>query len=153
MIRRISRAAILVLVLFPVVAHVAASDTKTNEKSAIEAKAKEKAGIAVAEKWLALLDSGKYSDAWSTTSAVMKSAVSQELFVQQLAPVRKPLGKLISRSVKSSSYTTSIRGGPAGEYVVIHFNSAFENQKGSIETVTPMLEKDGVWRIAGYFIK
>jgi len=48
---------------------------------------------------------------------------------------------------------TSVPGGPDGQYVIIEFAASFENKKTAIETVTPMLEKDGVWRVAGYYIK
>jgi hypothetical protein len=37
--------------------------------------------------------------------------------------------------------------------VVITFETAFENKASAVETVTPMLEKDGKWRVSGYFIK
>jgi len=33
------------------------------------------------------------------------------------------------------------------------FTTDFENRKGVIETVTPMLEKSGEWRVSGYFVK
>jgi len=44
-------------------------------------------------------------------------------------------------------------GVPDGEYVVIRFETSFENKKSAIETVTPMLDQDGKWRVSGYFIK
>jgi hypothetical protein len=44
-------------------------------------------------------------------------------------------------------------GPPDGEYVVIQFETSFENKKSAIETVTPMLDQDGKWRVSGYFIK
>jgi hypothetical protein len=43
-------------------------------------------------------------------------------------------------------------GAPDGEYVVIQFESSFEKKKSAVETVTPMLEKDGKWRVSGYYI-
>jgi hypothetical protein len=58
-----------------------------------------------------------------------------------------------SRKVKSKSYKTSLPGAPDGEYVVIEFETSFEHKKSSIETVTPMVEKDGNWRVSGYYIK
>jgi hypothetical protein len=67
--------------------------------------------------------------------------------------VRKPLGKVIKRSVKSKQYATSLPGAPDGEYVIIQYETSFEKKKVSIETVTPMLEKDGKWRVSGYYIK
>jgi len=67
--------------------------------------------------------------------------------------VRKPIGKNISRKLQSKLYLTSLPGGPDGEYVVIKFDSSFEYKKNALETVTPMLDKDGKWRISGYFMK
>jgi ribosomal protein S17E len=40
-----------------------------------------------------------------------------------------------------------------GEYVVIQFETSFENKKTAVETVTPMMDKDGIWRVSGYYIK
>ena len=42
---------------------------------------------------------------------------------------------------------------PDGQYVVIQFTSSFENKKSAIETITPMLDPDGQWRVSGYYIK
>jgi hypothetical protein len=43
-------------------------------------------------------------------------------------------------------------GAPEGEYVVIQYETQFEHKAGAIETVTPLREKDGSWRVSGYFI-
>jgi uncharacterized protein DUF4019 len=67
--------------------------------------------------------------------------------------VRKPLGKNLSRVVKSKKYSTSLPGAPDGEYVMIQFKASFESKKSAIETVTPMLGEDGLWRVSGYYIK
>ena len=48
---------------------------------------------------------------------------------------------------------TDIPDAPEGEYVVIQFDTVFENKKEAIETITPMLDPDGKWRVAVYFIK
>jgi len=42
---------------------------------------------------------------------------------------------------------------PDGEYVVIQYDSSFEHKQSAVETVTPMLDKDGKWRVSGYYIK
>jgi predicted SnoaL-like aldol condensation-catalyzing enzyme len=60
---------------------------------------------------------------------------------------------LISRKVKSATYTTSLPGAPDGQYVVIQFNTSFENKKSRVETVTPRMDSDGKWRVSGYYIK
>ena len=66
---------------------------------------------------------------------------------------RGPLGKLISRKEKSATFATSLPGAPDGQYVVIQYDSVFEHKRTAVETITPMLEKDGSWRVSGYFIK
>ena len=44
-------------------------------------------------------------------------------------------------------------GAPDGEYVVIQFSASFAHKKSALETITPMLEKDGKWRVSGYYMK
>ena len=114
---------------------------------------KGKAAIAPAEEWLTMVDDGKYEQSWKEAAQYFKNAVKQEQWVQSLQALRNPLGKLISREVKSKTYTTSLPGAPDGEYVVIQFKSSFENKKSAIETVTPMMDKDAKWRVSGYYIR
>lgn len=73
--------------------------------------------------------------------------------MQAAAGVRTPLDKLTSRKVKSREYTEKIPGGPDGKYVVIQFDSVFEKKASAVETVTPMLDPDGAWRVSGYFVR
>ena len=115
--------------------------------------AKETAAVAAAEKWVALVDAGNYGDSWKEAARYFKSTVAMETWEQMLLPIRKPLGKVISRKVMTTAYKTTLPGAPDGEYVIIQFASSFQNKKSAVETVTPMLEKDGKWRIAGYLIK
>ncbi len=53
----------------------------------------------------------------------------------------------------SKNYQTSLPGAPDGKYVVIQFKTSFENKKSATETITPMMDNDGKWRVSGYFIK
>ena len=73
--------------------------------------------------------------------------------MKNIKPFREPLGKLIERKLKSTQYTTTAPGAPDGQYVIIQFNTSFENKKNAVETVTPMKDKDGKWRVSGYYIK
>ena len=114
---------------------------------------KVKLALSSAETWLSLVDEGKYAESWNEAAGYFKGAVKQEQWQETLKAVRKPLGKVISREVKSKSHHTSLPGAPDGEYVVIQFDTSFENKKSAIETVTPMMDKDGKWRVSGYFIK
>jgi hypothetical protein len=114
---------------------------------------KENAAVTAAENWLAMVDSEKYAESWKETAEYFKNKVKQQLWEQRLQGVRKPLGKLISRKIKTTTYTTTMVGAPDGEYVVIRFETSFENKKTAIETITPMVDKDGRWRVSGYFIR
>lgn len=121
--------------------------------SSSKQKSASKAAIAAAESWLAMIDRGEYAQSWDQAASAFKGALTKEKWVETLNGVRQPLGKMISRKVKNSKYATSLPGAPDGEYVVIQFETSFENKKSAIETVTPMLDKDGKWRVSGYFIK
>jgi hypothetical protein len=105
------------------------------------------------ESWLALVDSGKYADSWQEASQLFKNAVTKEQWQSALGTARTPLGKMLSRKLKSAKYTTTLPGAPDGEYVVIQFDSSFEHKQSAVETITPMVDKDGKWRVSGYFIK
>jgi hypothetical protein len=114
---------------------------------------KEQAAVISAQKWLGLIDAEKYTESWKEAAEYFRNAIDQEQWAKTLQTVRKPLGKLSKRKVKAKTFQTSLPGAPDGEYVVIQFETAFENKKTAIETVTPMMGKDGKWRVAGYYIK
>lgn len=103
--------------------------------------------------WLSLTDTGQYESSWDAASALFRAAISKADWVQSLSAVRSPIGALRSREVASANFSTTLPGAPDGEYVVFQFNSSFENKASAIETVTAMKDSDGVWRVAGYFIK
>jgi hypothetical protein len=109
--------------------------------------------LSAANKWLALVDQERYAKSWKEASDMFRDTVQYDLWVASMKALRKPLGKLISRTVKTKIYKTSLPGAPKGQYVVIEFKSSFENLKTAVETVTPAMGKDGIWRVAGYYIK
>ncbi len=114
---------------------------------------KEVAAVMAAKTWLTLIDEGRYGDSWETAAAYFKDAITKAYWQQTLTAIRKPLGRRVSSVLISKSYTLSLPGAPDGEYVVVQFKTSFENKQSAIETVTPMLDSDGVWRVSGYYIK
>ena len=116
-------------------------------------EAAEKAAQAAAEQWLALVDQGQYAESWGTAASYFKNAVPEMQWVQSMKGARQPLGKMISRRLKSATFTTSLPGAPDGQYVVIQYATSFENKASAVETVTPMRGPDKQWRVSGYFIK
>ena len=119
----------------------------------LAAETPEDAAQKAAESWLALVDSGKYEESWNQAASFFKGAVTREQWVQSMKGVRAPLGNQQSRKIKSRQYTEHVPGAPDGKYVILQFDTSFEKKASAVETVTPMLDTDGVWRVSGYFIK
>ena len=103
--------------------------------------------------WLSMVDEGRYSESWQDASAAFKNAVDESQWETALTASRKPLGKVLSRKAISKTYTKTLPGAPDGEYVVIQYQTCFDNKEAAIETVTPALESDGAWRVSGYYIQ
>ena len=111
------------------------------------------AAVEAARAWLGLVDNGEFSKSWQEAAAYFRGAISRENWIRALDGTRSPLGGLVSRKLESAVYATSLPGAPDGEYVVIRFATEFANKGTAVETVTPMKDPDGVWRVSGYFIK
>lgn len=105
-----------------------------------------------AQKWLAVVDAGRYAESWNAAAELFKSTIPQDRWIGSMA-LRNSTGNATKRQLKSGEYTKSPAGSPPGEYVIVQFYTDFEGKPNSIETVTPVLEKDGKWRVAGYNIK
>jgi len=116
-------------------------------------KESEKSAVSASLAWLELVDRAEYEESWSEAASLFKTAVDESTWVKQISAARQPLGKILSRRVKSTKYMTSLPGAPDGQYVVIQTQASFENKKTAVETITPMLDNDGKWRVSGYYIK
>jgi len=116
-------------------------------------QAQDVAAVAAAENFLQLIDAGHYADSWDASANYFQQQVPRPRWVEQLEDIRPALGSVLSRTVTSKHYATSLPGAPAGNYVVILFATSFQNKENSVETVTAMLDQDGKWRVAGYYIQ
>jgi len=119
----------------------------------VAAGAPEESAKAAAESWLALVDQQKYSESWDQAAKLFKGAVTKEQWQTAAGSARGPFGRLISRKIKSSQYTEKLPGAPDGRYVVIQYDTVFEKKAQAVETITPMADPDGTWRVSGYFIR
>ncbi len=114
---------------------------------------KKEEALAAAGSWLALVDQGNYGESWEQGAEYFKNAVSKEEWVKSMQGTRKPLGAVVSRKVQRSQLTKTLPGAPDGLYWVILYSTSFANKKTAVETVTPMIDADGKWRVSGYTIK
>ena len=111
------------------------------------------AAVSAAEAWLAHMDGADYAAGWRDGAAILKAAVTVKEFARALASARTPLGQLISRKLISKQRTRSLPGAPDGDYVVIQYETRFVNKAQAVETITPMRQADGSWKVAGYYIR
>lgn len=103
--------------------------------------------------WLIVVDSGKYAESWDESAQSFKAAITKDKWQNALETVRTPLGKVLSRKLDSAKYAKNPPNAPEGEYVILQYDTDFEHKPGAVETVVPTLDKDGKWRVSGYFIK
>lgn len=103
--------------------------------------------------WLALTDRGDAEATWNTAASLFRRAVPLAIWTESLERARGPFGALVKRELESAQVATELPGAPDGEYVVFQFKTAFEHKRAAVETVTPMRDTDGAWRVSGYFIR
>ena len=109
--------------------------------------------VDAANRWLVPADAGDGAATWDQAASVFQAAVSRADWSAALKQVRQPLGAVTSRKMVSSEYKRSLPGAPDGEYVVIRYDTQFEHKAHAVETVVPMRERDGSWKVSGYFVK
>jgi hypothetical protein len=112
----------------------------------------EEAAAAAAREWLDLVDQGDYACGWDAAAPAFKRMMTREQWDRAVHSVREPLGRCVSRALKSRQLVDSFPGGPSGPYVVLRFETRFENKRAAVESVTPARGQDESWRVAGYYI-
>ena len=98
------------------------------------------------------IDAGDYTASWAEAGSMFKQAVTADAWAAQAAPIREPLGAMVSRTEKSIESQTELPGAPRGEYRLISFDTDFSNASGRSETFV-MAKEDGRWGVVGYFIR
>ena len=98
------------------------------------------------------IDAGDYTASWAEAGSMFKQAVTADAWAAQAAPIREPLGAMVSRTEKSIESQTELPGAPRGEYRLISFETDFSNASGRSETFV-MAKEDGSWGVVGYFIR
>lgn len=108
---------------------------------------------AAAEGWLTLTDRGSYGPSWEAAAALFRASITKAGWTEAIKAARAPLGALTARHFRSATYTRKLPGAPDGEYMVILFDSSFQHRPSAVETVTPMREPDGTWKVSGYYVR
>jgi serine/threonine protein kinase len=112
-----------------------------------------------AKSWQAIVDSGKYAESWEKAADSFQRSISREEWVARLEKVRRPLGKVISRKVRSITYSPysrkvrSLKDAAVGMRLEQKFNTSFDGLLAAVETMTCSKQPDGSWRVSGYLIR
>jgi hypothetical protein len=109
--------------------------------------------VDAADRWLVAADAQDGAATWDQAASAFQAATSKAAWTAALKDVRQPLGAVLSRKVASSAFKRSLPGAPDGEYVVIQYDTQFAHKAHAVETVVPMRERDGSWKVSGYFVK
>jgi transcriptional regulator with XRE-family HTH domain len=112
-----------------------------------------KAALGDATNWLTLIDGGEYADSWQTSSAIFRTNISQEKWVEALQLVRKPLGSVNSRELALTQAPTSLPGLPDGEYLVLIFSTKFEERPMAATETLSLVKTSASYQAIGYFIR
>jgi hypothetical protein len=118
-------------------------------KSLAEKRSREKEARAVADQWLALIDSSDYPAAYALESKRLRAATTQEQFVRSMEGRRAPFGKMLSRKFIGAAFTRKLTGAPDGNYESILFRTSFAQKTVAAERVILSRESDG-WRVVDY---
>lgn len=106
-----------------------------------------------AESWLRLVDHQRYGDSWDSTAAAFRGAVSRTDWEKLVVQARGSFEPFGTRKLLSASFTTRLPNAPPGQYVVLQFETQVAGERAVVETVTPMKDADGTWRVSGYFVR
>jgi hypothetical protein len=112
----------------------------------------DKAAQESAERWLALVDAGHYGDSYDAAASLFKKSLTKEQWIEAVGKARGPLGKLDSRRLLGAKRMTELPNAPKGEYEVMQYEAKFADGT-AVETITPMKDSDGSWRVSGYYIR
>lgn len=110
-------------------------------------------GQEAAVAWLDLLDSGQYSTSWDQAAVQLQHEVPRAVWEARVRAQRAPLGAVVARRLKWASYTETLPDLPVGQSVVLEYETRFENKVSAVETVMPVKDARGIWKVGAYSIR
>lgn len=111
----------------------------------------EDAARKAAAKWLALIDQGKFKDAWKQASQHHRPQITAADWESQIRSMCAAAGPLRERNFTAARNSRTLPGAPDGDYTILEFSTAFEKKSKALEIV--VLSREGNnWKAAGYSI-
>jgi len=103
--------------------------------------------------WLAIIDDADYAGSFSAMARIFTTGVREKIWEERISEVREPLGLVTSRLLESAEAKSDIQGAPAGEYMIVRFNTMFDTESSTTEAVTMYKQDDGNWKSVGYYVR
>ena len=133
--------------------------SKTNQDSTGKGKEKEEQSQQAAwmlesaksaNDYVDALDREYYDQSWTKGDQIFQHTITKEEWTKALIKNRKPLGKVNSRKLKDQRPAMDPQGLPRGAYMVVEYDTSFENAPSSGELLTLRRGSDGAWRVLTY---
>lgn len=108
---------------------------------------------AVAKQYVDDVDKGEYALSWSKSDPIFQKTITQKEWKTYLGNVRHRFGKVISRKMKDQRTAWDPKGLPEGAYMVVIYDTSFQNQPNIEELLTLRKGPDNQWRVLTYEMK
>ena len=111
-------------------------------------------GAKPGDDFIKLIDAKQYAQSWDLASDYFKRSVSRFDWAAQVEEARGTLGRVVTRSLKKSEAQKNPPGAPAGDYLLLTFETKFaDSDPARTETLALIKGADDRWRAVGYFIR
>src|SRR5436190_20537496 len=100
----------------------------THSMSRAEKRANENEARAAALRWLQLLDTGDYEEAFEFEAQDFRMSRTQNQFVRLMQARRAPFGKTIDRKFIGAAHVEKFVGAPEGTYETVLFKTASDDK-------------------------
>jgi hypothetical protein len=111
------------------------------------------AAVAAAREWLQWTDRLDVAGSHQRAGARFRAAMGEAQWQRALAQDRAPRGDVVQRTVVQTAFAKQLPKGPAGDFAMVQFRTAFAKKTVAGETVTLEREPDDRWRVVGYTLQ
>lgn len=103
--------------------------------------------------WLAIVDGGQLGQSWDAAAPALQEALPKEAWSRAVGQARGAIEPFGPRMLLAAQYAATLPNAPPGPYVVLQYRTKVSQGREVIETVVPMLQPDGSWRVSGYYVR
>ena len=102
--------------------------------------------------WLALLDAGRFDDAWNQGAELLRSSESRSEWEDATRRLRESMGAVASREAVTKDYHQDLNGVP-GIFFTLRFRTRLEDGREVVEVVTLTPDASQQYRAVAYGLK